>query len=129
MHRDQLIRGAELLEQFPSDGSDADYARLQQDMERVAPNVNDLAWGHKYFSLLYPEKLDDFHSPDYQHFHLLKLLQLPPQGKGRYLAAGRFVAIAQSLTIPMNNLTTVLNIRDGRNPYSYWRIGTTGGER
>ncbi|MGI9060611.1 MAG: AAA family ATPase [Ktedonobacteraceae bacterium] len=127
MHRDQLVKGAELLEQFPSDGSDADYARLQQDMERVALKVSDSAWGHKYFSLLYPEKLDDFHSPDYQHFHLLKLLQLPPQGKGRYLAAGRFVAIARLLAIHMNNLTAVLNYRDERNPYSYWRIGTRGG--
>jgi 5-methylcytosine-specific restriction protein B len=131
MHRDQLVWGAEYLERFSSDGNDADYARLQQEMERNAPAIQDSAWGHKYFSILYPEKLDDFHSPDYQRFHLLKLLQLPPQlqppsqAKKRYLAAGRFVALAQSVAIPMNNLTTVLNIRDERNPYNYWRIGTT----
>ncbi len=125
-HREQLVRGAELLERLPVDSGDEVYERLQVDMERVAPNVNNSAWGHKYFSLLYPEKLDDFHNPDYQRFHLIKLLQLPPQGKGRYLAASRFVTIAQLLDIPMNNLTTILNDRDGRSPYSYWRIGTRG---
>jgi 5-methylcytosine-specific restriction protein B len=122
-HRDQLVQGAELLERLPADSSDEVYERLQKDMERVAPDVNDLVWGHKYFSLLYPEKLDDFHNANYQRFHLLKLLQLPPQSEGSYLAAGRFVAIAQLLGIPMNNLATMLNIRDGGNPYSYWYVG------
>ena len=127
LHRDQLVRGAKLLAQLPSDSSDEVYEHLQVDMERVAPDVNDSAWGHKYFHLLYPDKLDDFHNPNYQRFHLLKLLQLPPQSKGRYLAAGRFVAISQLLDIPMNNLTLMLNIRNGRNPYNYWRIGAKAG--
>src|SRR5712692_2140607 len=61
-HRDQLLRGVELLERIPVDGIDDDYAHLQQEMNLGAPDVSDLAWGHKYFHLLYPEKLDDFHS-------------------------------------------------------------------
>jgi 5-methylcytosine-specific restriction protein B len=101
-HRDQLIRGVELLEKLPVNGTDEDYEHLQQEMNHVAPAVSDMAWGHKYFSLLYPEKVDDFHNPDYQRFHLIKLLQLPPQGEGRYLAAGRFVALAKTLDISMN---------------------------
>src|SRR6266851_10202968 len=123
-NRDQLLQGVELLEIMPANGTDEDYKRLQQEMNRLAPDVSNLAWGHKYFSLLYPEKLDDFHNPEYQRFHLIKLLQLPPPGEGRYLAASRFVAIANALDIPMNSLTSVLNERDGRTPYSYWRIGT-----
>src|SRR6266699_4856341 len=91
-HRDQLIRGVEHLEKLPVHGTDEDYAQVQQEMNRVAPEVSNVSWGHKYFSLLYPEKLDDFHNPDYQRFHLIKLLQLPPQDGGRYMAAGRFVA-------------------------------------
>ncbi len=124
-HRDQLLRGAELLEQIAIDGTDDDYARLQQAMNRVAPDVSDLAWGHKYFHMLYPEKLDDFHNPYYQRFHLIRLLQIPPQGEGRYFAAGRFVALAQALAFPMNTLTAILNTRDGATPYNYWRIGTS----
>ncbi|HJT59757.1 MAG TPA: AAA family ATPase, partial [Ktedonobacteraceae bacterium] len=61
-----------------------------------------------------------------QRFHLIKQLELPPLGGGRYLAAGRFVTIAHTLDIPMNNLTTLLNERDGRAAYSYWRVGTQG---
>jgi 5-methylcytosine-specific restriction enzyme B len=122
-HRDQLIRGAELLEKLPDNGSDEQYAQLQLDMRRVAPDVSDTVWGHKYFSLLYPEKLDDFHNPEYARFHLIKMLQVPPQPEGRYICAGRYVAIAQILDMPLHILSTLLNERDGRNLHSYWRIG------
>ena len=113
-----------VLEKMPEHGNDAEYSQLQQQMEQLAPDVGNSSWGHKYFSLLYPEKLDDFHNPDYQRFHLIKLLQLPPTGEGRYLVAGRYVAIAHELDLPLNNLTTLLNYRDG-NPHGYWRIGTS----
>ncbi len=125
-HRDQLLKGVELLDKLPTNGSDEDYGRLQREMEQVAPDISDLAWGHKYFSLLYPDKLDDFHNDDYQRFHLIKLLQLPPNNGGRYSTAGRFVALSRVLAISMNSLTTMLNERDGSTPYNYWRIGTTG---
>ncbi|HBH12464.1 MAG TPA: AAA family ATPase [Clostridiales bacterium] len=125
-HRDQLQLGAELLDALTYPGDDQDYARLQSNMDANCPDVSDTAWGHKYFSLLYPEKLDDYHNPEYQRFHLIKLLQLPPEGKGRYIAAGRFVAISRELKIPLNSLTTITNYRDGR-PHKYWRIGTKSG--
>ncbi len=127
-HRDQLIQGVELLAQLPSNGSDEDYRRLQAQMDTLVPDVSQKAWGHKYFSLLYPDKLDDYHNPDYQRFHLITMLQAPPPGEGRYLTAGRYVAIANELGIPINHLTTMLNQRQNR-PYRYWRIGTKlGGE-
>ena len=125
-HRDQLILGTQLLEQLPTNGADTDYRVLQEQMDGRARDVSDLAWGHKYFSLLYPDKLDDYHSPDYQRFHLIKLLQIPPEGEGRYIVAGRYVAIAHELGISINSLTTILNFRHGR-PYRYWRIGTSEG--
>jgi 5-methylcytosine-specific restriction enzyme B len=125
-HRDLLILGTQLLEHLPANGTDTDYRVLQEQMDGRAWDVSDLAWGHKYFSLLYPEKLDDYHSPDYQRFHLIKLLQIPPEGEGRYIVAGRYVAIAHELGIPLNSLTTILNFRHGR-PYRCWRIGTSDG--
>jgi 5-methylcytosine-specific restriction protein B len=125
-HRDQLLRGVEALRQLPPNGSDEDYKALQERLDREAPDVSDLAWGHKYFSLLFPDKLDDYHSPEWQRFHLLKMLQRPPEGKGRYLCAGRFVAAANELGIPLNNLTHVLNAANGRK-HRYWRIGTSDG--
>jgi 5-methylcytosine-specific restriction protein B len=126
-HRDQLLKGVDLLDKLPVNGTDEDYQRLQEAMDRDAPDVSNLAWGHKYLYLISSDKLDDFHNPDYQRFHLLRLLQLPPQQVGRYVAAGRFVALADLLAIPMNNLTAAINKRDGGTPYTYWRIGTTAG--
>ena len=61
---------------------------LRTDLLEVAPSVSDLAWGHKYFSLLSPERLDDYHNADYQRFHLVKMLQVPPGG-GRSLPLRR----------------------------------------
>jgi 5-methylcytosine-specific restriction protein B len=92
-------------------------------MDQYAPDVSNTAWGHKYFSLFYLDKLDDYHSPVYQRFYLIKLLQMPPKDEGRYVCAGRFVAISEELNIPMSNFTTVLNIINAR-PHKYWRVGT-----
>jgi 5-methylcytosine-specific restriction protein B len=63
-HRDELVAGAAVLEVLPKDASDANYGRLQAEMDSRAPTVSNLAWGHKYFSLLFPDKLDDFHVPE-----------------------------------------------------------------
>ncbi len=126
-HRDQLIAGARLLEALPDHGIGGDYLRLQAQMDEQAPDVARMAWGHKYFSLLYPDKLDNFHAEEYQRFHLIKLMQMPPAESGRYVAAGRYVAIAAELEIPLNHLTIVLNRNHGR-PGRVWRIGTRLGE-
>ncbi|MHB8991868.1 MAG: AAA family ATPase [Chloroflexota bacterium] len=127
-HREQLARGAELLEKLPADGSDEDYRSLQTNMDKLAPDVGDTAWGHKYLYLLYPDKLDDFHVEYYQRFYLTKLLQLPPEGDGRYIPAGRFVAISRELDMPVKHLTWVLGSICGR-PHRYWRIGTSDGTK
>ncbi len=126
-HRDQLLKGVALLESLPENASDEDYAQLQDQMNDVAPDVSKLAFGHKYFSLLYPDKLDDFHNPDWQRFHLLKLLLLPPQGDGRYICAGRFTTAAREVGLSINHFTATLNAVNGKR-HRYWRIGTTNGK-
>lgn len=132
-HRDQLIAGAHVLDTFfppDADGEaiDGAYRALQEEIMRVAPQVANLAWGHKYLHLYAPAKLDDYHSEDLQRFQLIRLLQAPPQPKGRYVCAGRFVRLARAANLPINHLTTVLNRVNGR-PYRYWRIGTKVAER
>ncbi|MBI1917617.1 MAG: AAA family ATPase [Planctomycetes bacterium] len=126
-YRDQLLRGVEALRQLPPNGSDDDYKSLQARLDREAPDVSDLSWGHKYFHLLSPDKLDKLHNPELQRFHLLKMLQQPPdEGNGRYICAGRFVAAANELRISLDNLTEVL-YSVGGSPHCYWRIGTSDG--
>ena len=126
-HRDQLLQGVEILEALPENASDDDYALLQDQMDELAPDVSRLGWGHKYFSLLFPDKLDDFQSPDWQRFYILKLLQLPPEGNGRYINACRFVPASREVGIPIVNYDTVLNALYG-DLHRYWRVGTTGGK-
>jgi len=125
-HRDQLLKGAGLLDALPENAVDEDYAQLQDQMDELAPHASRLAWGHKYFSLLFPNKLDDYHTPDLQRYHLLKLLQMPPEGDGRYICAGRFVSAANEVNLPINHFTATLNAVHGRR-YRYWRVGTTSG--
>ena len=122
-HREQLSKGIELVDALPNFASDNDYQKLQNEMNQYAPDVGNTSWGRKYFSLFYPSKLDAFHNTTYQRFHLIKLLQMPPQEEGRYLCAGRYVAIANELKIHLLNLAKVLwNINP--HPHRYWRIGT-----
>ncbi|MCM2357529.1 MAG: AAA family ATPase [Geobacteraceae bacterium] len=126
-HRDQLVKGASIIEALPDRAAEADYRRLQEDLEKVAPDVCNLAWGHKYFHMLFPDKLDDYHNPDYQRFHLIKLFQTTPSDYGRYVFAAKYISIARELEIPVNHLTAILNLRNGK-PYRYWRIGTRSGD-
>lgn len=119
-HRDQLLAGVEVFRRLPTS---VDYDALQEQLEAVAPDVAELAWGHKYFAMLFPDIIDDFHAPSYQKFHLLKMLKRPPSKPGRYRAAVGFVEAARELELDMSSLTSALNACDG-NPYRYWRIGT-----
>lgn len=126
-HRDQLLRGLEALEALPDSAGPEDYGELQDRMDEVAPDVGALSWGHKYFSLLYPRKLDAFHSWRWQRFHLRKLLVEPPVGQGRYICAGHFIAAAREVELHPNHLAAVLNSLHGRR-HRYWRIGTRNGD-
>ena len=61
-NRDQLLAGTEFLARLSDQEDDGAYAQLQTGLARVAPDVSDTAWGHKYFSLLFPNRLDDYHT-------------------------------------------------------------------
>jgi 5-methylcytosine-specific restriction protein B len=119
--RDELVAGASVLDQYAADPAAANYVELENRLLQAAPEVALSAWGHKYFSVLYPQLLDDYHVIDYQRFHLIKLLRLPTDG--RYRNAEPFLAMARQLGWPVSYLTKVLNTVHG-SPYMYWRIGT-----
>lgn len=123
--RDQLVKGDELLRRLPANGTDDDYAKLQGDLDREAA-VSDFTWGHKYFSLLHPDKLDLYHTREWQQFALVKMLQLPPATKGRYACAGRFIAVAAELGTHTKGLMVVLGATHG-GWHRYWRVGTSDG--
>lgn len=132
--RDELLAGDKLLAELNAvDCSDEAYSDLQKLMEGAAPELSGDGWAHKYWFLTHSDKLDDYHSPRYQRFHLYKLLQMPPDGVGildggapRFVCAGRFVRIARALNVPVSILTSALNRRTG-GFHRFWRIGTTEG--
>lgn len=133
--RDELVAGAEVLASLdPANTSDEAYAQLQAAMTRAAPNLSGYGWAHKYWFLISPDRIDDYHSPRYQRFHLFKLLQTPPDGVGildgsapRFNCAGRFIGAARELGVPVTTLDTILNRRDG-GFHRYWKVGTTEGD-
>jgi 5-methylcytosine-specific restriction protein B len=122
-NREQLLACVELLHQLPAGASDDAYQQLQSDIEITAPAIAKSGWAHKYLSLLFPDKLDDYHNHAWQRHNLIKSLQMPPAAEGLYASAGRFVKMAAQLGWPMNHLTSALNERNGA-PIRYWRIGT-----
>ena len=132
--RDQLVAGVDVLSSMDiDDTSDEAYAKLQGAMEKAAPKLAHDGWAHKYWFLISPDRIDDYHSPRYQRFHLFKLLQMPPDGGGildgglpRFICAGRFIAAARELEVPVTTLNTILNRRDGAF-HRYWKVGTTEG--
>jgi 5-methylcytosine-specific restriction protein B len=122
-HRDELVLGAALLETIPDGAGDEIYLRVQIELEKQAPDICGLAWAHKYWSLLFPEKVDDFHSARFQRYNLLRTLEIPPAHDGLYVCAGRFVQLAAKMGWPMNHFMSALNERNGP-PVRYWRVGT-----
>lgn len=127
-HRDQLVHGADILRSMAPGSTDDDYRAVQTALDKEARDVSDKAWGRKYFSLLFPDVLDDYHNPNLQRFHLRKLLQEPPDdGDGRYVCAGRFVALAAELEVPLNHLTVALNSLS--HWHKYWLVKAEPSER
>lgn len=131
--RDELVAGSEVLAKFdPFPASDAACIALDAEMREAAPNLAGAGWAHKYWFLIHPDKLDTFHSPQWQRFHLLKLLQLPPDGVGvldagasRFVCSGRFLSLARELGTSMAILGKVLG--DQHRHHKYWKLGTTAG--
>ncbi|MGA8759630.1 MAG: hypothetical protein WB611_25610 [Stellaceae bacterium] len=126
-HRDQLIAGVGFLEGLAATADDAAYLALQGALEQQAPDICGLAWAHKYWSLLFPEKLDAFHVERYQRYHLMRLLEEPPPHDGLYVCAGRFVRLAAEMGWPLNHFAAAVNERNG-SPIRYWRLGTRLGD-
>lgn len=130
--RDELLAGHEVLAHTdPLDLSDAAYARLQGRVQTAAPDLYKLIWAHKWWFLIHPDRLDSYHSPSLQRFHLVKLLQVPPSDEGtlvgsdapRFICAGRFVALARAFNVPIVTLAAALNRLHG-SLHGYWRVGT-----
>jgi 5-methylcytosine-specific restriction enzyme B len=131
--REELVAGAKVLSEFdPAQADDERCSRLDQAMRGAAPNLYSAGWAHKYWFLIHPDRLDTFHSPQYQRFHLLKLREMPPDRVGildpsasRFACTGRFLQLASELKISTTILGKIIGERSPH--HRYWKVGTTSG--
>ena len=124
--RDELLDVVDMLATLPTGAGDDEYAGLQSELEARHPNLVHLDFVHKYLSLLFPNRLDQFHLP-IAGFVLIQCLQTPPSSYAvprLYVTAGRFVAMAEELDMPMNHLCQVLTEYAGQ-PRGYRLWATT----
>jgi len=122
--RDQLVAGYEVLKPLGEHSSLEDYRKVNIALKEVAPHLQHTAFTHKYYSLLFPDLLDDFHALEWQRHHLRRLA-VPVDAKGdRYEYAFYFKTLSAELEISLNELTGTLNVLQGL-PRRYWRIGTS----
>lgn len=74
--RDYLVNGAKLIENTDLNTPE-DYELLNTKLFEVTEGDSELAWMHKYFAMLYPEKLTSYHNADWQK-HILYSLKIKP---------------------------------------------------
>jgi len=78
--RDALVKGVDIINNAILDNL-SDFEKLDEDLKQgVGEQYYNLAWFHKYFSLICPEKLSGFHSNDWQT-HVLRCLRISPSEK------------------------------------------------
>lgn len=129
--RDNLVQGAEIIENLlgGENVTVSQYIQLQIEFDKQLDfNMNNLGWVHKYYHMIFPDKIDDFHNKDWQKNALIKLHEKPATPEGLYSLAGQIVELAHNLGIPVNQLTQCINEMYG-GPHNYIRIGTTTGNK
>lgn len=74
--RDYLVRGAEIIEKAELNTPE-DYDALDKKLNEETDGKCTFAWVHKYYTMLFPDKLTPFHSFDWQR-HILYALRIRP---------------------------------------------------
>ena len=113
---------------MPPNGADGDYKRLQEHLDKDAPSVSNLPGVTSTSACFPPRRSTITTTPTTSGSTSSRCSKCPRRETGRYLCAGRYVAAAHELGIPINHLTTILNHHDPV-PLAYWRIGTSNGEQ
>ena len=122
--RDLLVKGSEIIGSMDNNYEDDTYLKLQEKIDKELDNLGNLGWVHKYYHMIFPDKIDDFHSVDFQNFYLIKMLEKPIKPDGRYALAGQYMRLSNQVDMRMNYFTAVLMELFGP-LHSYWRLGTT----
>lgn len=127
--RDILVYGSEIIKQFLSADMGIDeYKKLQKNFDdNMKYNMNKLGWVHKYYHMIYPDVIDDYHSVKWQRHALICCGITPTKEDNLYEMAGYFRIIADKCELPINYVTNAIYEKYGP-PVNYYRIGTGDNE-
>lgn len=129
--RDNLVAGAEMIEEIVGNDnvSESDYIFLQKEFnEKLDYNMQNLGWVHKYYHMIFPDLIDDFHNKDWQKNALIKLQKKPSTPEGLYSMSGQLILLSRKLGIYVAQFSQSINELCGR-PHHYIRIETAVGSK
>lgn len=127
--RDALVAGASLIENLPKRATVQDYIQLQVQLETtLIHNMSNLGWVHKYYHMIYPDKIESFHSVSWQKHALISARILPVQEYKLYVLGGQLMQIVYETELP-SSAVMIAMIEIFGAPLAYFRIGTSDSEQ
>lgn len=128
--RDSLVAGSQFIERLDINASIEEYIKLQENLDNVLiENMSNLGWVHKYYHMIYPDKIDAFHNTKWQKHGLISSHIKPIDDNKLYIMAGQYINIVRESELPVSYImNTMVELYGGR-PVDYFRIGTTGNNK
>lgn len=122
--RNALVAGTKLIDSFSENAGIEDYIKLQEKLSSVLVyNMQNLGWVHKYYHMLYPNKIDAFHTTKWQKHALICCSIRPEQEDKLYVMSGQLMQIVKQTELAtsyiMNSMVDLFG-----SPLNYFRIGT-----
>lgn len=125
--RDALVKGTEVIRNA-SLNTITDYEKLDDDLKKtVGEKFYNWAWFHKYYSIVFPDKLSCFHSPDWQK-HALRCFLIQPSEK-YYARSGQLAMIQNYGNLFYTKFIEALRDRFSSTIIQFVRIGTSDTEK
>lgn len=122
--RDSLVSGAELIANLSEEAGIEDYIKLQEQLDSMlVKNMHSLGWVHKYYHMLFPNKIDAFHNTKWQKHVLICCSIKPEQEDKSYIMAGQIMSIVKETESPSSHIMNTMVSEFGE-PVNYFRIGT-----
>lgn len=125
--RDALIKGIDVIQNATLNSLD-DYEKMDDDLkDAVGERFYNWAWFHKYFSIVFPEKLSSFHSDDWQ-MHALRCFLIQPSEK-YYARSGQLAMIQNYGKLHYTKFIEALRNRFSPAIIQFVRLGTSDEEK
>jgi 5-methylcytosine-specific restriction protein B len=127
--RDALIQGAEIIGDLPEEATIEEYIQLQKDLDAtLTNNMSRLGWVHKYYHMIFPKKIDTWHTTRWHRHMLICCDVLPKFETDLYVLSGQIMQISRQVHSRTYLVMRAMGELFGE-PKNYFRIGTSGNEK